>query len=140
MNKSEWIRSLADQGHEVKQIAKETGLRYQHVRNVVVRYREKRHGGYGAQAGSEGVRIAPADEQGKLSLGRRHSNRLFRVSEQPDGNLLLEPVVMVHEREAWLYRNPVAFEAVKRGIEESRAGLARPAGPFIQYADDEDEE
>lgn len=76
-----------------------------------------------------------ADAKGRVVLGPQHANKMFRVSEQPDGNLLLEPVVAVHEREVWFYRNPEAQAMVQEGIRQSRAGETVSLGSFAQYAD-----
>ena len=82
------------------------------------------------------VRTSNADSKGRVVLGAQFANKMFRVSEQPDGNLLLEPVVAVHEREAWLYHNPEALASVRRGIEESKAGKGEYLGSFSKYAND----
>lgn len=76
-----------------------------------------------------------ADAKGRVVLGPQHANKMFRVSEQPDGNLLLEPVVAVHEREVWFYRNPKAQAMVQEGIRQSRTGETVFLGSFAQYAD-----
>ena len=84
-----------------------------------------------------------ADAKGRVVLGPKYANKMFRVSEQPDGNLLLEPVVAVHEREVWFYRNPEAQAMVQEGIRQSRAGETVFLGSFAQYADldiDDDED
>ena len=59
---------------------------------------------------------------------------MFRISEQPDGNLLLEPVSAVHEREVWLYRNAPAQAMVVEGIQQSREGKGKSLGSFAQFA------
>lgn len=76
-----------------------------------------------------------SDAKGRVVLGPQHANKMFRVSEQPDGNLLLEPVVAVHEREVWFYRNPEVQAMVQEGIRQSRAGETVSLGSFAQYAD-----
>ena len=84
-----------------------------------------------------------ADAKGRVVLGPKYAHKMFRVSEQPDGNLLLEPVVAVHEREVWFYRNPEAQAMVQEGIRQSRAGETVFLGSFAQYADldiDDDED
>lgn len=84
-----------------------------------------------------------SDSKGRVVLGPKHANKLFRVTEEPDGNILLEPVVTIHEREIWLYRNPTAMAMVQKGIEESKAGKGKYLGSFAKYADidiDEDED
>lgn len=78
-----------------------------------------------------------ADAKGRIVLGPRHANKMFRVSEQPDGNLLLEPMVTVHEREAWFFKNPQVQEVVQEGIRQSRAGETSYFGSFAEHAEDE---
>jgi hypothetical protein len=85
----------------------------------------------------ENRRTSNSDSKGRIVLGSKHANRTYRVQELPDGNILLEPIVMVHEREAWLYRNPEALAAVLEGIEQSKRGETVDLGSFAQYADDE---
>ena len=81
------------------------------------------------------AKTSNADSKGRIVLGPNHANKMFRVSEQPDGNLLLEPVVVMHEREVWLFQNPEALAMVQQGIAESRAGKGKYLGSFAQYAD-----
>ncbi len=84
-----------------------------------------------------------ADSKGRLGLGARFANKMFRITMQPDGNILLEPVVAVHEREVWFFRNPEAQAQVQEGIRQSRAGETVYLGSFAQYADidtDDDED
>ena len=57
-------------------------------------------------------------------------------------NLLLEPVMVVHEHEAWFYRNPEAMTRVQAALHQSKAGKGKSLGSCSQYADfelDEDE-
>jgi len=82
-----------------------------------------------------------SDSKGRVVLGPKHANKMFQVTEQPDGNVLLEPVVTVHEREVWLFQNPEALAMVQQGIRESREGNTVYMGSFAHYADlDIDEE
>ena len=76
-----------------------------------------------------------SDAKGRVVLGPRYANKMFRVSEQPDGNVLLEPVVTVHEREVWLFNNPEALQMVRQGIRESQEGKGTYVGSFADYAD-----
>ena len=90
------------------------------------------------------AKTSRSDSKGRVVLGPRHANKMFRVSEQPDGNILLEPMVAIHEREAWLFQNPEALAMVRKGIQESLAGERVYLGSFAQYAgldiDDDDDE
>ncbi len=66
------------------------------------------------------IQIRP-DAKGRITLGRLAKNvSSFRVSEQPGGALLLEPMVEIPAREKWLYENNLAHESVKRGLMQSR--------------------
>lgn len=48
----------------------------------------------------EQIRIANSDGKGRIVLGSAQANKMFRISSLQDGNLLLEPVVAIHERDA----------------------------------------
>ena len=60
---------------------------------------------------------------------------MFRISAQPDGNFLLEPMVVVHEREVWFYKNPEAQAMVQEGMAQSLQNQGKYLGSFAQYAD-----
>jgi hypothetical protein len=40
---------------------------------------------------------------GQLSLGKRYAGRYFEVEVQPDGAILLKPMRVIAESDAWLY-------------------------------------
>ncbi len=40
---------------------------------------------------------------GQLSLGKQYAGRYFEVETQPDGGILLRPMRVVPETEAWLH-------------------------------------
>lgn len=86
------------------------------------------------------TKTSNSDAKGRVVLGPKHANKMFRVSEQPDGNLLLEPVVAVHEREVWFYKNPEAQAMVQEGIRQSRAGKGKDLGSFAEFANDDTDE
>jgi hypothetical protein len=78
------------------------------------------------------------DAAGRINIGSEFKGKLFAIEVQANGDILLSPVVVRHEREAWLYENPEAMASVKRGLEQSGRGEGRSLGSFAQYADDED--
>ncbi|MHB8681782.1 MAG: hypothetical protein ACYDA2_06780 [Acidimicrobiales bacterium] len=86
------------------------------------------------------------DSRGRVSIGKlaRGRNR-FRVTVLEDGDILLTPVVSVSERELAFLSDPEAVAAVRRGIEQSKAGDVKvfPVGHFAelaaQYGPEEDD-
>src|SRR3954470_18837645 len=61
----------------------------------------------------------------------------FDVYLNESGQILLDPQISIPASEAWLYRNPEAISAVRRGLQEAAEGKAVPVGSFAQYADEE---
>jgi predicted transcriptional regulator len=62
------------------------------------------------------------DARGRLTLGPRYANRLVIVRASEDGALEIIPAEAIPAREAWLYKNAKARQAVRAGIEEAHAG------------------
>jgi hypothetical protein len=87
-----------------------------------------------------GDELRRPDSAGRISLGKKYKDKLFAVRELPNGDIVLSPVVVRHEREAWLYANPEAMAMVDEGLRASAAGDIHYLGSFAQYADDEDDE
>ncbi len=86
--------------------------------------------------------VRQPDSSGRIIIGKEFKDKQFSVQVLPNGDILLSPVVVRHEREAWLYDNPEAMASVNRGLEQSARGEGRYIGSFAQYADDpiDDEE
>jgi hypothetical protein len=78
------------------------------------------------------------DGRGRITLGPRYANRLVIVREHEDGALEIIPAEAVPAREAWLYKNARALEAVRGGLEEARAGRFAEA-PDLEAGSDDDE-
>lgn len=76
-----------------------------------------------------------ADSRGRLTLGHVVKAKSYRVMVNYAGQILLDPVVSIPEKELWLWQNPDALASVQRGIEQSAAGNGRDLGDFAQYAD-----
>ena len=62
------------------------------------------------------------DSRGRLALGQRFANQRFIVTEMSETEIKLEVACVVPAREAWLYKNRIALDSVRRGIEDARAG------------------
>jgi hypothetical protein len=85
-----------------------------------------------------GRTIRQPDSAGRIIIGRKYKDKQFAVEELPDGNILLQPVVIRHEREVWLYENPEAMAALDRGLAQSARGETVDLGSFAQYLEEED--
>jgi hypothetical protein len=89
---------------------------------------------------SEVVLTVRPDSKGRIALGRLAKGvSSYRVHEDADGTLVLEPYTEIPAKEQWLYKNRAARASVERGVEESAAGKAKSAGSFATYADNSDE-
>jgi hypothetical protein len=67
-------------------------------------------------------------------LGMKTDDLSFNVYLGGDGSIVLKPRVSVPAAEAWLFRNPAALAAVKRGLEEAARGETESLGSFARYA------
>jgi hypothetical protein len=52
-----------------------------------------------------------------------------------DGQILLDPVVAIPERELWLWQNPEAIASVQLGIQQAGEGELHNMESFAQYAE-----
>ena len=77
-----------------------------------------------------------ADDKGRVILGREFSGKYFRMSKSANGDILLTPMVVMPERDMWLYRNPSALAMFHQGLAEAAAGQVIAGEDFSQYADD----
>ena len=64
-------------------------------------------------------------------------NTHFDIYRNELGQIVLDPQVSIPASEAWLYRNPEAIAAVRRGLQEAAEGKATSLGSFAAYADEE---
>ncbi len=78
--------------------------------------------------------IVQPDSQGRLTLELVARAKSYRVMVNDAGQILLDPVVGIPERELWLWQNPDALASVQRGIQQSAAGETHDLGSFTQYA------
>jgi hypothetical protein len=53
---------------------------------------------------------------GQLSLGKKYAGQYFAVERQPDGAVLLRPMKIVPEAEAWVHE-PAMREQLRRADE-----------------------
>jgi hypothetical protein len=96
-----------------------------------------------ATAGTSGTlelvdRELKPDTKKRLSLGKALAGLdpdvRFDVYRNEAGQLVLDPRVSVPAREAWLFRNPEALAAVRRGLDEAARRKTKPLGSFAKHA------
>jgi hypothetical protein len=96
-----------------------------------------------AAAGTAGTlelvdRELKPDTKKRLSLGKALAGLdpdvRFDVYRNEAGQLVLDPRVSIPAREAWLFRNPEALAAVRRGLDEAARGKTKPLGSFAKHA------
>ncbi|MFF2751943.1 hypothetical protein ACFVVA_41210 [Kitasatospora sp. NPDC058048] len=90
----------------------------------------------------ETVAETEVDSRGRVSLGRAGAKpgRRYRVESNPDGVLLLTPVVSIPEREMQVWTDPLLAERIRAGIEQAQRGETVDLGDFSKYLDQEDED
>lgn len=79
--------------------------------------------------------LVQPDGRGRISLGMPASGKSYRVLINDEGQILLDPVVPVPERELWLWNNPDAISSVRKGMQQVAQGEVHDQGSFAQYAD-----
>jgi hypothetical protein len=75
--------------------------------------------------------LVELDSRKRVPLGRLVkglSTKLFNA-KLINGKIILEPMRVVPEDEAWLYENPKAFASVKRGLKDAREGKVTKFDP-----------
>ncbi|MBD2385652.1 hypothetical protein H6G32_09580 [Cylindrospermum sp. FACHB-282] len=78
---------------------------------------------------------ASIDNRGRLTLGSEAKSKKYRVFINSSGQILLDPVVNIPERELWLCKNPQARASLEKGMQQAAAGELHDLGSFAEYAD-----
>ena len=68
-----------------------------------------------------------------LSKEERKLFSSFRAYKEPDGRIVLEPLVEVPAKEHWIYKNPAALASLMKGMEDAKAGRIKERGSFAKY-------
>jgi hypothetical protein len=78
------------------------------------------------------------DSKGRITLGKfARGVSSFRARRTDDGNIILEPFTEIPVREAWLFGNTAALDAVKAGLAQAAEGKTRSRGSFAQFVDED---
>jgi hypothetical protein len=85
-------------------------------------------------------KLISTDSQGNLSLNLEPKSTEYRVLINEAGQILLDPINNIPDREQWLWQNPEALASVKCGLAQVARGEVHDLGDFSKYADLEIEE
>ena len=86
---------------------------------------------------SQGRSVRP-DSKGRIALGAFAKGvSSYRIHQQADGRLILEPYKEIPVREAWLYENDAALTKVHKGLKDAAAGKVSKRGHSSKFVDDE---
>jgi hypothetical protein len=68
-------------------------------------------------------KIIVAVSRGRVNLGSNAVGKTFRINQAIDGEYRLVPMVVIPEREAWLWQDTKARESFNSGVKEAEAGM-----------------
>ena len=74
------------------------------------------------------------DSKGRVALGGHFANRAVIVEHKNDNEVIVRLARVIPEREAWLYENPKALAAVRRGLDQARKGGVAKSPPDLKKA------
>lgn len=74
------------------------------------------------------------DAKGRVALGNHFANRAVIVERKSDDEVVVRLARVIPEREAWLYENPKALAAVRRGLDQARKGGVAKRPPDMKKA------
>jgi len=88
---------------------------------------------------AEARRTVRPDSKGRVTLGSLAKGvSSFSAYKDKCGRIVLELQVEVPAREAWLWKNRAAVNAVRQGLKDSAAGRLVDRGSFARCADGDD--
>lgn len=77
------------------------------------------------------------DEKKRLILKKiKHPSAMYRIYENSQGQIILDPVVTIPASEAWLYKNAEAISSVRRGLREAAEGRLVTRRSYSSHAGD----
>lgn len=62
-----------------------------------------------------------ADVKGRVTLGPQVANKLVSITKVTESEYIVKLVRAIPEDEAWLYENPNALTAVRKGLGQARS-------------------
>jgi hypothetical protein len=83
-------------------------------------------------------KLTTVDGSGRISLGRAKAGALYDAAFEPDGRVVLTPMVAIPARELWLHQNPAAMAMVDEGLAALAKGEKGVEIDLSQFPDDEE--
>ncbi len=80
------------------------------------------------------------DSKNRITIGKKGGSQItsYKVYRNSSGQIILDPQVSIPAHEAWLYKNPKALAAVKKGLKAAREGrLVDAPEDYSKYIDEE---
>ena len=76
------------------------------------------------------------DSKGRIALGAfARGVSSYRIHQEKDGRLILEPYKEIPAHEAWLFENDAALTKVRKGLKDAAAGKVSRRSDFSKFAD-----
>ena len=75
-----------------------------------------------------------ADSKGRVTLGEEFANKTVIVKSRAQGEVLISIARVIPEREAWLYKNPVALASIRRGLAQAKGRQFSTNPPDLEKA------
>lgn len=77
------------------------------------------------------------DAKGRIALGTFAKGvSSYRIYEEENGRLILEPYAEVPAKELWLFDNRQARRQVQKGLQDAAKGDVSTRGDFSHYLDE----
>lgn len=82
----------------------------------------------------------PIDTRRRINISKLlpKGNNIHAVNAYKEGNkIILEPMAEIPAYESWIYENPKALKAIKKGVKEAKEGKLKDRPSYAEFAEDE---
>lgn len=81
------------------------------------------------------IKTLRPDSKGRICIGSLIEEGIssFHAYIDKKNRIILEPFAEIPARELWLHKNQVAFNSVKKGLEQSAAKKTKSLGSFSKH-------
>lgn len=80
------------------------------------------------------IKTVRPDGKGRITLGKLTKDFSgYTLKESSDGVIVLEPLIEVPAKEAWLFKNKEALASIERGLKQSAEGKTKSLGSFAKH-------